>query len=229
MTGKRDVLEISCKVLGLLCLIQGIPYMSSVAFMGRDSFVFMAWPLAFHLIAAFVLFKWARGIASLLVREDQPVEIKVDQGWQKPVYTLCLRVVGAVAIIRAVPPIIGAIIQIILRSRFGATSSAPWVPLIIHVASLALWIYFIGGAKEVVRIAMKGSLREPDSNNVKVCSRKQLRFGVHSKRSLFYSDCNAPGVKEPDSLTASRFYLYIIPGSFAVVRLSDPAYMLYRI
>jgi len=163
MTGKRDVLEISCKVLGLLCLIQGIPYMSSVAFMGRDSFVFMAWPLAFHLIAAFVLFKWARGIASLLVREDQPVEIKVDQGWQKPVYTLCLRVVGAVTVIRAVPPIIRVILQILFRSRFGATT-APWLSLIGLGMSLALGIYFIGGAKEIVRIAMKGSLRETDSD-----------------------------------------------------------------
>jgi len=176
MLSKRDILEISCKVLGLFCLIQGIPYIASMlAFvatadmMNRYSsgtVILTVGIVAFHYIAAFILLKWAKGIAALLVGEDQPVEIKVEVGWQKPVYTLCLRVVGAVAIIRAVPPIIGAIIQIILRSRFGATSSAPWVPLIIHVASLALGIYFIGGAKEVVRIAMKGSLREPDSNNV---------------------------------------------------------------
>ena len=169
MFSKRDILEISCKVLGLFCLIQGIPYIASVlAFVTttdmitRFSLILTVGIAAFHYIAAFILLKWAKGIAALLVGEDQPVEIKVGVGWQKLVYTLCLRVVGAVAIIRAVPRIIGAIIQITL----GATSSASWVPLIIHVASLALGIYFIGGAKAVVRIAMKGSLREPDSNNV---------------------------------------------------------------
>ena len=138
--------------------------MPSVALMNRNTLAYMTWPLAFHLIAAFVLLKWARGIASLLVREDQPVEIKADQGWQKPVYTLCLRVVGAIAVIKTVPPIIGAILQILFRSRFGATTSVPWLSLIAFGASLALGIYFIGGAKEIVRIAMKGSLRETDSD-----------------------------------------------------------------
>lgn len=169
MTGKRDVLEISCKVLGLFCLIQGISYMSSmssVAFMNRhlsNVLAFIVWPLAFHLIAAFVLFKWARGIASLLIREDQPVEIKVDQGWQKPVYTLCLRVVGAVAVIKAVPSIIRVILQILFHPWWEVTST-PWLLLIGLGVYLALGIYFIGGAKEVVRIAMKGSLRETDSD-----------------------------------------------------------------
>ncbi len=164
MTGKRDVLEISCKVLGLYCLIQGIPYMSSAALMNRNTLTFMAWPLAFYLVAAIILLKWARGIASLLEREDQPVEIKAEQGWQKPVYTLCLRVVGAVAIVKSVPMTIGAALQIIFRSRVSVTPFASWLSLIPPVAYLALGIYFIGGAKEVVRIAMKGSLRESKSD-----------------------------------------------------------------
>jgi hypothetical protein len=128
----------------------------------------MAWPLAFYIIAAIILLKGARGIASLLAREDQPVEIKAEEGWYKPVYTLCLRVVGAVAVVKSVPMIIGAVLQIIFRyrvgDRVGVTPFASWIALIPPVASLALGIYLIGGAKEVVRIAMKGSLREPKSD-----------------------------------------------------------------
>ena len=164
MTGKRDILEISCKVLGLYCLIQAIPYMSSVALMNRNTLTYMAWPLAFYIIAAIILLKGARGIAFLLAREDQPVEIKAEQGWQKPVYTLCLRVVGAVAIVKSVPMIIGAVLQIIFRHRVGVTPFASWISLIPPVASFALGIYFIGGAKELVKIAMKGSLRESKSD-----------------------------------------------------------------
>jgi hypothetical protein len=88
MISKRDILEISCKVLGLLCLIWGIPYFSMVAFMSRDSFAYLIGPFAFYLISAFILLKWSRGIASLLAREDQVVELGADKGWQKPLYTL---------------------------------------------------------------------------------------------------------------------------------------------
>lgn len=167
MISKRDIVEISCKVLGLFCLIRGIAYFSPVAFMSRSSFVYLAGPFVLHFVSAFILLKWSRGIASLLVREDQPVELLgAGKDWQKSLYTLCLRVVGAVVLTKAVPGIIRAISEIILRSRIpNVTPITAWVSLIWAIAYLALGIYFIGGAKEVVRIALKGSLREPDSDN----------------------------------------------------------------
>jgi hypothetical protein len=161
MISKRDILEISCKVLGLICLIRGIVYLSPVAFMNLSSFAYLVGPFVFHLASAFILLKWSRNIASFMVREDQPVELKVEGDWQRPVYTLCLRVVGAVVCIKAVPTIIRAISEIILRSRIpNATPVTGWLSLIWAIVYLALGIYFIGGAKEVVRIALKGSLRE---------------------------------------------------------------------
>ena len=171
----RGILEISCKVLGLFFLVKGIPYISSMVatvttlgMMKGYSLTFTVSTVAFHYVAAFVLLKWARGIASLLLREDQSVELRAEQGWQKSIYTLCLRVVGAVAIVEAVPAIIRTILQLIIRyrsSQSGATTSASWILLISFGAHLALGIYFIGGAKEVVKIALKGSMRERDSND----------------------------------------------------------------
>jgi hypothetical protein len=112
MLSKRDIIEISCKVLGLYFLIQGIPhiayalsYLTATPHLDRMdwriSFLSISMPV-FYYIAAFILIKWAKGIAAMLSKEDQPLEIKAESGWQKPVYTLCLRVVGAIAIIRAV-------------------------------------------------------------------------------------------------------------------------------
>ena len=170
MISKRDVLEISCKILGLTCLIRGIFYFSTVvaAFTTglRSSVTFVAGPFVSYLVLAFILLKWSRGLASFLVREDQPLELSSGKGWQKPVYTLCLRVVGAVVLIRAVPAIIGAIFQIVLRHLFPIRDTGNlWTSLTVAVVQLALGIYFIGGAKEVVRIALRGSLRERDSDN----------------------------------------------------------------
>jgi hypothetical protein len=54
-----------------------------------------------------------------------------------------------------------------MRSQItGISSSTIWIQVIISATTLALGIYFIGGAKAVVRIAMKGSLRDSDSNGV---------------------------------------------------------------
>lgn len=166
MISKRDILEISCKLLGLLCLIWGIPYFSPVAFVSRHSWPYLVGPFVLYLVSAFILLKWASGIASLLMREDEPVEPTAGKDWKKSLYTLCLRVVGAVVFTKAIPGIVRAILQIVFRSRIpNVTPVSAWISLIWAVVYLALGIYFIGGAKEVARIAMKGSLRESDSDN----------------------------------------------------------------
>ena len=171
MIGKRDVLEISCKILGLISLTWSVRYLSSVAFIfvvdqEKTMYLIVA-PFVLYLISAFILFRFSRGIASLLVRTDESVELGAWENWQKPVYTLCLRVVGAVVLIRAVPAIIGAIFQIVLRHLFPIRDTGNlWTSLTVAVVQLALGIYFIGGAKEVVRVALRGSLRERNSDNM---------------------------------------------------------------
>ena len=122
-------------------------------------------PFVLYLVSAFILLRWSRSIASRLVREDQPVELELDEKRQKPLYTLSLRIVGAVVLIKAVPAVVGAVVQITFRSRFSMTTTAAWISLISNIVYLALGVYFIGGAKEVVRIALRGSLRESDSDD----------------------------------------------------------------
>jgi hypothetical protein len=166
MMSKRDILEISCKILGLFCLVQAMPYvLSSVAYVRNLSSAFLVIPFIAYLVSAFILIKWAGKIAAFLVRENQQVEIKADKNWQKPIYTLALRIVGAVVCIKAIPAIIRTVPQIIFRSEFRLTPIAAWISLLASVVYLALGIYFIGGAKAVVRIALRGSLREPDSED----------------------------------------------------------------
>lgn len=174
MITKRDILALSFKVLGLLCLIWGIPNAVSAAMIAlRSSNEQSIWlvpgliamPVTYF-ISAFLLLKCSKGIASLLVREDGPVQINVGEDWQRPLYTLCLRVVGAIALVRGIPGLIRALVQFSLYRRFVAPQVpiATWSQLVSAIVYLILGIYFIGGAKLIVRIAMKGSLRESDSD-----------------------------------------------------------------
>ena len=116
-------------------------------------------------VSAFLLLKCPRGIASLLIREDGPVQVNVGEDWQKPVYTLCLRIVGAVVLVKGIPELIRGIAMVIYYHRLGSrTVPNIWGQLISAIAYVVLGIYFIGGAKLIVRIALKGSMRESDSD-----------------------------------------------------------------
>jgi len=177
MVSKRDILEISCKVLGLFCLIRGMAYFfTPMMFWNLDNLVFFIGPFVSSLVLSFVLLRWSRNIAQFLIREDQPMQLGAEEGWQKPVYTLCIRVIGAFAFIRAVPEIIRALSQLVfLLFRSESPSQFPdsrflyyAIPvgaLVWAIVYLSLGIYFIRGAKGITRIAMKGSMREQNSDN----------------------------------------------------------------
>jgi hypothetical protein len=166
MIGKRDILEISCKILGLISLTWSLRYLSSAPFIysvERQKMIYLIIaPFVLYLISAFILFRFSRGIASLLVRTDGPVELGTLGNQQKPIYTLCLRVAGAVVVTKAVPSVVKEVLGIALHSR---RVFATWIPLVSAIVYLALGIYFIGGAKAIVKVAMKGSLRESDADD----------------------------------------------------------------
>ncbi|MFC1715748.1 hypothetical protein ACFL6S_18920 [Candidatus Poribacteria bacterium] len=167
MIGKRDIVEISCKILGLLCLLwslrQIVPALL-ITTMDHDKAVhFMVQVVAsfvLYLILAYVLLRFSKGIALLLMREDQSVEIRALGEWQRPLYTVCLRVVGAVVFVRAVPSVIKEILRLLSIRMIIMRSFMHWTSLISAIVYLALGIYFIGGARAIVKIAMKDSLKE---------------------------------------------------------------------
>ena len=166
MIGKRDILEIAGKILGLFCLIQAIPCICSVTYIPVER-IFLPCsigPLVFYLVTAFILLKWSRGIAALFVREDKPIELEISRARQESLYAIIPRILGAVVCVRAVPAIIGILAIIALRSA-NVTTITAWVSLISNVVYLAFGIYFIVGAKAIVRFALRGSQRESDSGD----------------------------------------------------------------
>lgn len=181
MSTKRDILEICCKVLGLFYLIQSVVYVpygvsalaevvkhSSAAANEQVPWVLpgmIAMPVVV-IAAAFFLLKCSKGIASLLIREDGPVQVSTGEDWQRSLYTLCLRVVGAIVLVKGIPELIRVVPEIAFHQQLTRPqiSVAIWARLFSAIVYIALGIYFIGGAKLIVRIALKGTLRERDSD-----------------------------------------------------------------
>jgi hypothetical protein len=162
MMSNRGIFEVSCKVLGLVFLIWGIAYLLPAPFvMTRDTIAYLIAPPMFFIASGLILLKWASSIAHLLITEDEPVELKESEDWSKSLYKLSLRIVGSVVLIRAIPGIIRVFLQIIFHSRFsGVDTTSDWLDLVWNIVYFALGVYFVGGAKELVRIVLKGSMRE---------------------------------------------------------------------
>ena len=167
MISRRDIVEISCKVIGIFCLIWSLSYVGSVPSMTTKSraMYFMALQLSVYLASAFILLTFSKRVACLLVREDKPVEIKASGDWQKPLYTVCLRVVGAVMLVRAIPSVAREIMRLFLYPLNAAYPLRMrifinWTPPISAIVSLALAIYLLFGAKAIIMIAMRGSAKK---------------------------------------------------------------------
>ena len=176
MTAKRDVLEICCKILGLMCLVHGVtllaPAIATLAGWIKGSEE-VPWSFGIPLMSgvqfavAFVLIKHSKRIASLLMREDAAIQIAVGEGWERPVYSLSMRIVGAVMLIKGIPQLVSVLVQLGLYHHHSARNVGPhiWGQLVGAVVHLVLGVYFIGGAPLIVKIALKGSMRESASDN----------------------------------------------------------------
>lgn len=176
MTTKRDVLEICCKVLGLMCLIYGVGFMPSMVSEvvgwinhggGLSSSFGMPYVAAVQFVAAFFLLKYAGRIASLLMREDSTVQIGVGRDWKRSIYLLAMRVVGAVALIKGIPDLIRVLVDLGAYHQIGSAHVGAyiWGRLAAAVVCIALAVYFIGGAPLIVKVVLKGSMRESASDN----------------------------------------------------------------
>ena len=175
MPGKRDILEICCKVLGLACLVWGVALLPTAIVRFQDlvgragevgpSLAMVGFPLV-YCISAFILLKYPARIAARLAPQDAPIHICTAKEWQSQTYRLCLRVVGAVVLVRGIPQLLQVLVQIAYHHRPARLGPYAWGQLVSAIVYLALGIYFIGGAPLIARIALRGSMRESDSGNI---------------------------------------------------------------
>lgn len=123
---KRDVLSIALKIVGMLAVMWAILLVPAVGFGIRALFqepsadVHTYWyflssitTLILLLIMAYVLLRWSDSIASRVVRQDSTLTISGHAGWEKSVFTVALRIVGVVFLVRGIPELVELVEQLL--------------------------------------------------------------------------------------------------------------------
>ena len=172
----REILALSCKVLGLGYLVSGVSIIPQliaelVAKPSQDdSCYFWFNPGVFFMpvvlvVSAFLLLKYSENISAFLVREDKSIQINLGENWQGSLYTLCLRVVGVVVIVGGIPDLFEQIPTILRTHRFGLSiSTEVWGKVIASVVYIALGVHLMGGGQLIVKLTEKVSLKGADSD-----------------------------------------------------------------
>ena len=173
MITTRAILSIACKIWGLFHLIWGIGFgLSLIPQVVGQSGELGAWLLGQgsvalgSLVIPLVFIRYSDGLASFLVREHQIVQVSLGGDWPVPLFRLCIRVAGLIALVQGIP----ALIEHLSRYAFfrQAAPAVPipaeiWSELLGAVVYLGLGGYLLGGAHRLVRFLESASAQASES------------------------------------------------------------------
>lgn len=167
---KRDILSISFKILGVVCimytivLIPGIGMAIGMLFVPQESeyaryavrwhfFITVLLPI-FTSLFGILLLKWGDSIASKLIHEDSQLECTTTVDWEKRMFTLAMKIIGLIWLIRGIPDLIKATTELISRWYLFYFN----IPHMIGVAlgavlSLLIGIYLLVDGRYLVKMA----------------------------------------------------------------------------
>lgn len=162
----QKLFEIALKVLGVLCIVWGVQLAGSLfVFLKRGDQIWIerSLPLTlslllFFILAAILLLR-TESLARKLVPESSELHLVI--GENRSVYTLALRIIGAVLLVSAIPRVVVFAFSIL---AFGPRNEF-WLPrqseyALGAIIELLIALYLLFGAKRFVAFVMKGSMRE---------------------------------------------------------------------
>ena len=172
---KRDVLFVALKIMGIyfICLaILSLPnigvYLSMGARFGQEStfmsfgsllnaIIYPIWLLGF----AYVFFRFSDSITELLIPDDTELpQIDINQ-YQKPIFTLSIRIFGVLCLTRGIPKLaeflakLYRIKQAAMPLSDETISSSDFGNVISAIIFLVLGGYLISGGRWLVAFAYK--------------------------------------------------------------------------
>lgn len=161
----RKLFEIALKVLGVLCFVWGIQVAGSLLVLVKQvdqTWIERSLPLTlsllFFALAAILLLK-TESLARKLVPESSELQLVV--GDTQSVYTLALRILGAVLLVSAIPRIVAFVFSILAyRTGFEYYLPRQLEGAVSVIVELLIALYLLFGAKRFVAFVMKGSMRE---------------------------------------------------------------------
>ena len=170
MITKRDILSISIKILGVVCimytiiLIPGIGMAIGMLLGPQESeyaryavrwhfFITIIFPI-FTSLFGLLLLKWGDSIASRLTHEDTPIESAALPNWEKRIFSLAMKIIGLIWLIRGIPDLIKAIIDLISRWYYFYFNIAHMIGVALGASlSLLIGLYLLIGGGYFVKLA----------------------------------------------------------------------------
>jgi hypothetical protein len=166
---KRDILSISFKVLGVVCLIYAAAMLPAIGIyigstVNKSSILGNPyWALALAVaswasVVAIAVFLLRRGdwMAERLVPTDSPVSTTVTdvRQWERSAFILSVKVIGVVCLTKGLPQLVNGLVDVARRGgpapgRFWYLTHRFVGPIVL----LALGAYLISGGKHLVRFA----------------------------------------------------------------------------
>lgn len=176
---KRDLFSLALKILGVVyiilaafSLIMLMPVIDMMFYhvsgepnVIMDSVVMTVGYFVIILLCAYLLIKWGDRIAQKLVLDDSPLPGLGTREWEKPLFTLCLRVAGVFCLILVIPGIvyhplhwISDIWSIFPGAEFGELH---WYHFITDIVVVVLGFYLLRGGNHVVRYVFREPKAKP--------------------------------------------------------------------
>ncbi|NIM89936.1 MAG: hypothetical protein GTO17_03205 [Candidatus Aminicenantes bacterium] len=166
---KRDIVSISLKILGVFSVIYAVRQISRIAYaisiviaqsergLSSVGFLFGTIPsIILPLVVAYILLRWGDLIAKRLEREDSKIPTLGENGWEKPVFILSLRIVGVVCLIRSIPDLFNLLIRFASEGGiYISISPEIWGGLFSSIVLLIIGLYLISGGKRFVKFVLK--------------------------------------------------------------------------
>jgi hypothetical protein len=168
---ERSLVSITCRVLGVVCLVYAATWLPRIGSyfgvaaqqlsVGFDPYYAIALNVLFWIllvVAAVGLLQSGDRIARRLVPTDTTLLTTVAdvRQWQRAVFALSVRVIGAVCVIRSLPQLALSVLQLAGRVRQAGWNWGTWVTSITFIGAIVLLIlgaYFISGGKHIVEFA----------------------------------------------------------------------------
>ncbi|UCD04638.1 MAG: hypothetical protein JSV98_05830 [candidate division WOR-3 bacterium] len=167
---KRDILSISFKILGVVCIMYTIVLIPSIGMaigmlLGQQESEYARYAVKWHFfitvlfpiftsLFGLLLLKWGDAIASRLIREDTRIEITPTDDWERRVFCLSMKIIGLIWLIRAIPDLIKAIGELTMRWNFYYYSvPQAFVVLLAAVLSLLIGLYLLLDGRYLLKLA----------------------------------------------------------------------------
>ena len=170
------VMALIFRILGLLLGLQAVAFIPGIMLATSEPFSggSPTWPLVMTQVlglvlclpVAFVLFRYGRWLANLVVGEDEHLElagVAVETADTLPVFRLLLRVVGAFVVAWSVPELAGHGFGHVMLYQMSGPQI--WTQIAPGVVKLAIGVYLLKGGTHLVRFAYGSQAISDDPGN----------------------------------------------------------------